>query len=419
MGYGTGVLKAYYAVSFSRGLTVGVAGASSLFISQQSGAPQNFLVAARGLGMILSPALFARCIGRMVWCGESQSGFAGALMMKVLAELVVARSNSVINLYLAFFVIGIAMAVLDTSAQVLVTRVHEENCGKAMMIYCAVYGIGCMLAPSLTIINPRMAWVAVAFTDFLVALLVARRRFFVGKPRNWKAKVRKVTPVSPSTSPPPAQPKSSAQDAGMESRLPARIVRAGVLFIFVAEATETAMSCWAFTYAVTALRLSEKVAALFPTAFYFSFTLTRLAVLPASTRVPPSSIVQVGTLAMLTGSSIFFGLSMLTGADSAPGPLAVKLLLGSLVLIGAGSCPLYPMMLASIRQHGDLSPEEQGWFMTSYSGGITMGMWLPGVVDLPGMELVGGVISFLIMTTHVRDFPWFRPVAKAEAMGDC
>lgn len=445
MGYGTGVLRAYYAVSLMRGLTVGVSGASSMYIAQKSGAPQNFLVAARGVGLVVAPVALARLIGRILWSGNSQYGFAVALVCKVIAELVIARASEAIPLYSAFLVIGVSMALLDTLAQMLITRVHKENCGLPMMIYCAVYGIGCTIAPYLTLRFAFQSWDILALMDLLVAVAVAGRRAFRGKPRDWKLKIRGA--ISPTETPGEAPLKP----------LPSRVLRAGMAFVFMAQATETAMSCWAFTFAASSMGLPPRVAALFHATFYFTFTTTRLLVLPISAKVLPSAITQIGTMMTLVGSSLFFSLTrgfsvpmvtsypeekmgdvndtldtahdmvgllnnsvndLLGQADEAPaevvGTSELMPILISLALIGAGSCPLYAMMLGAVRRHGDLNHHQQGLFMTSYSSGITVGMWLPGLVSLPYVEMLGSTCMLLIMASHLKEFP-FSDTKKGHA----
>jgi len=429
-GHGTGVLRAYYIVSFHRGLTVGVAGASSLYIAQRSGTPQNLLVAARGIGLVFSPVLLSNVIHKMVWSGNSQYGWGVAIIFKMIAELLIGRAESSLVLYAAFFTIGVTMAMLDTSATALVTKVHEKNCGLSMLLYCAVYAMGAMVAPFMTIANPYRAWDVLAAIDFATAMYLAAKRF-AGKPRNWKSKIRKTGlnetngggsepgsgNISRCTTEEPengaSQRKPSKLVAAVEKRPPARVLRAGFAFIFVAQAAETAMSCWAFTFAATTLNLPPKVCALFPTSFYLADTATRFAVVPLSSRLLPSAIAQVGTLISFAGGILFYCMSRSHADILASGELdpdqvnaTVRWFLASFAMMGSGLCPCYAMMLGSLRQHGDLSARESSYYMTSYAAGITMGMWLPGVISLPYMELGGAVSIFLIMTSHVRDFPW-------------
>lgn len=430
MGYGTGVLRAYYAVSLMRGLTVGVAGASSLYIAQKSGAPQNVLVAARGVGLIIGPAILSRLIGKMVWSGESQSGFAIASAAKVAAELAIPRAQNEFVLYAAFLVIGLAMAVLDTSAQILITRVHKEQCGLIMLIYCAVYGVGCMVAPFIAIRDPFRVWDLLALIDLVVASSVGCRRLVIGKPRNWKAKVRgntaasigqaTETPTSPTS---PVGPTSTEEPAKV---LPSRVLHAGMAFVFLAQTTETAMSCWAFTFAATTLHLGKKQAALFPSSFYLSFTTARGLVLILSTKFLPSTIAQVGTMLTVIGSLLFYNLtrhaagcvqvSIASEAELCQS-MDIRPMLACLALVGAGSCPLYPMMLGSVRQHGDMDAKQQGWFMSAYSSGITAGMFLPGLISLPYIEVFGTMAMFLILSSHIRYFPLLNRQKRHQLVG--
>mmetsp|Transcript_39434 Transcript_39434/g.92757 ORF Transcript_39434/g.92757 Transcript_39434/m.92757 type:complete len:452 (-) Transcript_39434:137-1492(-) len=424
MGYGTGVMRAYYAVTFMRGLTTGVAGTTSLFLSQHTGVPQHWIFFCRGLGLTLGPLIFGKVIGRMTWSGESQSGWALFLLCKSIAEVAVSRVTSGSLLYLSFFVIGIVSVILDVSAAIHVTRIHGKNCGLPFLIYYTLYGIGCIIAPWLSIGLMLRSWDFLAFLDFLTAVVVGGRRLVVGKPRNWKAKVRGLVAASP---------KWQKSEPAEEGFVPFKVLRAGLLGIFIVQAAETAMSSWAFTYAKAELGIGAQVAALFPSVFYASFTITRVFVMPVSHALLPSTFVQLGALVGVIASLSFYLLandlrsSVRAGLDpellAAPDfevPVIVdsyselnvkqKSLLAIVALSGAGSCPLYPMLLSSMRQHGNLSLQQQSWFSTVASIGVALGVWAPGVLSLPTFSLAGTSLLFLIISSYQRVFPWRKPV---------
>mmetsp|Transcript_29792 Transcript_29792/g.68616 ORF Transcript_29792/g.68616 Transcript_29792/m.68616 type:complete len:454 (+) Transcript_29792:90-1451(+) len=432
MGYGTGVLRAYYAVTFMRGLTTGVAGTTSLYISKQTGLPQHWIFFARGLGLTLGPLIFGKVIGRMVWSGESQSGWTLLLVCKAMAEVAIIRVSSGALLFFLFFVIGIVTVVLDVSATIHVTRVYGKKCGSALIIYYTLYGVACILAPWLSIGLMLHSWDALALTDLLIAIAIGGRRFVVGKPRNWKAKVRGLALASPL-----ASPRSEKQEPADEGFVPAKVLRAGLTGVFIVQATETAMSSWAFTYAKSELGIGVKVAALFPTLFYTSFTLTRCIVMPISNAFLPSLFVQLGVLVGVVASLSFYIIALqlqseyqdATAAMIAQTPsrklpledlilveslsdlnLKHKLLLLCVALSGAGSCPLYPMLLSSMRQHGNLSLQQQSWYSTTASIGVALGVWAPGILQLPTFSLYGSVLMFLVTSSYRRIFPWTKPI---------
>jgi len=163
------------------------------------------------------------------------------------------------------------------------------------------------------------------------------------------------------------------------------------------------MSAWGFTFAATTLGQPDRVAALFPATFYFAYTAGRFVVVPASMRMLPSVIVHAGALLTLLGALL---LAFLAGGAAPASPTApVGAVLLCVALVGAGTCPLFAMMMASLRQHGDLSPKQQGLYRTCSNLGNTMGMWLPGLVSLPRAELVWALALVLILSSSVRSFP--------------
>mmetsp|Transcript_70025 Transcript_70025/g.193702 ORF Transcript_70025/g.193702 Transcript_70025/m.193702 type:complete len:434 (-) Transcript_70025:147-1448(-) len=419
-GYGTGVLRAYYVVCFMRGVTVGVVGTSSLFIAERSGVPQNMLIAARGLGLTIGPVVLGRAIGKLARSGESQCGFALALAAKMLCEILIPRMASSWALYLAFFVIGLSMNFLDTSASILVEMVHGEKCATPMLVYCAVYGTGAMVAPFVAVALPGQAWTLLALIDFAVATAVAGRRLGRGKPRAWRARVQARAELA-------APGNASPTIVAAKVRLPARVLRAGLAFIFVQQAAETAISSWAFTFATSGLGLPARIAAWFPSSFYLSFTATRFIAIPASAALLPSTIAQVGTILILGGALLLnrctCSFSTAVSAGTLPEELTghIHVILFSLAVIGAGTCPLFAMVLASMRQHGEMTAQEHGLFNTCKALGMTMGMWLPGIISLPNADLLWAVCMFLIISSHVRDFPWWKQlhhIALAKGLGE-
>lgn len=198
-------------------------------------------------------------------------------------------------------------------------------------------------------------------------------------------------------------------------RLPARVLRAGLAFIFVQQAAENAIASWAFTFASTNLGLSSRLAALLPSTFYFTFTAMRVVIIPLTSRLAPSTIAQAGVAVILAGSLLFAASARGYSAAAAGGATAEELMwyframLASLAMLGAGTSPQFACLLASMRQHGKLAPQEHGWYNTSRALGQTLGMWLPGLIRLPQAELAWSVAMWLILSSHVRDFPWRAP----------
>jgi fucose permease len=404
--HGTGVLPVFFAVMFMRGVTVGVVGTSSLFIAQSSGLPQNQLVAARGLGLIIGPALLGKLVGKFVWSGESQLGTASLLLAKAACEAAIPRATSLpVVLYLSFFVLGLAMTSLDVTKNVLVTRVFGDRCALPLNFYEVTYGLGAMLAPAVTVALRSQAWNVLVLVDLSLALLVATKRLRFGKPRGWKVKLRGVPTCFDDV-------EKCAQVA--KEGVPRRVLAVGLTFLFVAQACETAMSAWGFTFAATTLGLPVETAAMFPTVFYIAFTGARFLSLWLSSHLPPSTILQVSTALVLAGSVSLHSLDAQAATVQA---LSTTSFLASVAMIGVGVCPLYATTLACIRRHGDLSSNELALYQTCSALGNTMGLWMPGLLGLPQAERLWACAIFLMLNSNRAAFPWW-PKSEPTMKGD-
>jgi len=406
-GHGTGVLRAYYLLYVIRGLTVGIVGTCSFFVAQNTGVRQNYLVAARGVGTTIAPALLGHLIGRMINMGEAQMGVALPLLAKLLCELTIPRAESSTCVFLAMFGIGVAMAVLDTMATILIGRVHGKQCGQALVVYDTAYGIGCMVAPFIAVIDPQRAWDFLAAVDFLVCAALAGKRTFRGKPTGWQRKLSSCSIGS-----------DAASTASSEVRPPRLVLRAGLAFTFFVQTAMTAVSCWGFTYAATTLQLPKEVAARIPGAFYAACTLARLVLMPITRVVPPSCIMHAAAVLTLLAAFAFYALDHLVRAGASADAL-LPLLVACFMLMGAGFCPHYSLMIAAMQQHGDLAPQEHGWYGTSTCLGVTAGMWLPGYLSLPLIELVGSACLLVVINSNLKEFPrgysWKHPEPVAVA----
>jgi len=407
--HGTGVFPAYFVVLFMRGVTVGVVGTSSLLISRASGLPQNQLIAARGLGLILGPSICSRMVSKFVWSGESQTGTALLLLAKALCQLAIPRAtNRPMALYLAFFALGLAMTMLDITKNDLVTRVFKERCSLPLNLYEVTYGLGALVAPMVSVSLGDNAWNLLVLVDMSLAVLVAGKRLGWGKPRDWKVKLRGLQNQINSLE------DGNKDKSNLSRRVPRRVLHVGLAFLFMAQACETAMSAWAFTLASSNLGLPPEVAAMFPTAFYFAFTGTRFVTLLASIWLSPSTVMQFSTTLVLVGALWLRGLS--AHAQSLA-EVQVHMFLCCIALIGAGVCPLYATTISSIKQHGDLTTRELGWYQTCSALGNTMGLWMPGVICLPNAEAIWAIGIVLILNSHRREYPWW-PKNKSMVIND-
>lgn len=245
MGHKTGVYRATFMINFIRGVTIGVIGTTSLTISGRSGVPQNNLIAARGLGLIIAPMLFGSAIGKLLRTGEVFRCISGALVVKAACELYLAlQGSSAVLLCLALFSMGIAMGILDTAGGVVITMVHGQRCALPLNVIHALYGTGGMLAPLFALAAQERAWHVLALVDLLVAMGVTKTRLNRRLPR--AGPQEGLASAGPAGGDTPAGPL-----ADLEGSAPARVFGAGAAFLVLAQAAETAVSAWGFTFAVS------------------------------------------------------------------------------------------------------------------------------------------------------------------------
>mmetsp|Transcript_110223 Transcript_110223/g.355445 ORF Transcript_110223/g.355445 Transcript_110223/m.355445 type:complete len:405 (-) Transcript_110223:291-1505(-) len=404
MGYGTGVLRTYFAYYFVRGMVVGIAGTASLFIAQRTGVSQTTLVLARGCGMIVGPLVSSRLIGWTLRRGETQLAMATLLICKAIFALAMPRMTWAFGLYSAFFLLGVVMSVLDTLGIYLVTSVMKGDSGTRLSLYDACYGIGGMVAPFVTVAMPERVWDLLAVLDLCIALPLVAKRAVKGKPRDWQTKLVAVTSNAVDDS------NTLGGDLEHADPVPSRIIQVGVAFTFISQIASTSVSAWGFTFASSHLGLPTALAAAVPSTFYFSSTVTRFIIAAVSRRVVPSAIMQASLLSLLMGAAVFWTVSL--GISTSPFKLQAYLLLVGVGFMGAGSCPHYSFMLVSMSAHGKLEPRELAWYSTSVNLGAASGMVVPSLVSLPNVEMICAVALFGILSSNLRDFPWKQPEIK-------
>lgn len=398
MGFGTGVMNAFYVYFFVRGLTVGVSGACCLFISRSTGVPQNWLTASRGLGQIVGPVLCGRLIGKAFWSGESRTAMASALAIKAFAELLLPQLSGAVSLCVALCAVGLASGGLDAYLTFLVSRCYQDQAGKALIRYGATYSMGCMVAPFVAVACPNYAWHVLAGLDLAVASVLATKRLLNGKPRGWEEKIRGASNAS--GDPTDARPTAAKPP-------PRTVVVAGSVYTLFVQVVQTGISCWGFTFGVTSLGLPDTAAATIPSVFAFFFMATRFTViLPAASWCPPSTMLHIGTCITVISCTMLYWLSL--------SPPSLWAVLAVMAVLGMGLCPHDSMMLAAMQLQGNMTPQDHGWYGTCYSLGTMLGMWLPGLISLSYIELMGSLSMFLILNGRKCDFS--RHAGKLPAL---
>lgn len=405
MGSGSGVLQAFFLWNFVRGVTVGIAGTATLYVAEQTGVAQGLMAFSRGVGMICGPLLMSKLLGKLIWSGESQYGFGSVLAFKALCVLLVPRLRQAWALCLCFFGIGAAMAVLDTFNIMLVGRLLKARSGAELAKYDLCYGVGGMVAPYIAILVHRHSWDVLATVDLVMAFWVIRRRACIGKPTDWKQKIRYPEKG--------VATKNGSMDQVSQS-VPPKVLRAGLSFAFISQIGSTSISAWGFAFTTKRFGFSEEWAALVPSSFYLASMLPRLVNTYLARRVLASTLVHVSLIFIILGSmSVFAASVMLTGdVDQRHGYIFMFL---GIWLMGTGYANHYSMLLVSMTQHGELSSQQSGMFGSSVCFGITVGLWLAGLIDLAHVELGIATLLTAIWTAHIREFPFCGTLKKNGA----
>ncbi|CAJ1358138.1 unnamed protein product [Effrenium voratum] len=406
MGSGSGVLQAMFFWQLVRGITVGIAGTATLYVADQTGVPQSVMAAARGVGMILGPILASKTIGRLIWSGESQYGFGLVLSLKAICVWLVPRLNGAIGLCLAFGSIGAAMSVLDTFNIMLVGRLLKSSSGSALSKYDLCYGIGGMVAPFVAVWAHRHSWDLLATLDLCIAMVVVRRRACLGKPTDWKQKIR-----NPEGAEGGLASASEAKGVEQAAAVPSRVVKAGLAFTLISQIGSTSISAWGFAFVTKHHHFPEKWAALVPSSFYLASMLPRLINTWLARHILPSALVHISLVFVLLGAICFLMASMALDAEPQG---SYRLLFAGITLLGAGYSSHYSFVLVSMTQHGELTPQQNGMFGSTVCMGITMGLWLAGFFHLARLEQSVSALLIAIWMAHIREFPICRKASDVN-----
>jgi len=411
MGRGTGVLQAYHVYYFTRGLTTTILGTTSLQLARSSGMAQNNLLLLRGLGFTLGPMMTGSLLGKAMWCGESQNTFVLLVTIKSLCELLIPSfGESAWLLGMAFFTLGFAMAVVGTFVDILLCQIHRERCSGPLTVYYALYGLGGMLGPYITLLVPDYAWQFIGAVDLAIAAAIFKNRCLSGKPREWKMKVRQVDPKALLERSRPQEPRTP----NTAKAVPMSVFARGLCCSFLNECIQTAMSSWVFTFVVDTLGQPPTLGATFSSTFYVPFIMVRCLMLPLTRFVPPSVFLQAGIYITSIGALIFwwYGEKVLAEPD---GDFPMGMLLLGTALLGTGTCPLGSVIIGAMASHGEISPQRIGWYGTACTLGTTCGMWLPGLIKLSQIELIWSSMICVVALASLQDFPLWPSRRKASA----
>ena len=371
----------YYWLFICLGLDMAIVGPNMQTLASQTNASlaeMGLLLLVGPLGGILGTALSGRVFDRTN--GHVVMGIA-----QLCAAALVALFPFVPWFWLLVaiaFLKGIALGVINTGANTLLTWMHGEKVGPFMNGLHFCFGFGSFVAPFLVAQvlglenGYRLAfWALAAFAG-----LAGLRMLFLG---------------------------DSPRPAGNETRQPARsesgsrpylFVFIASLFLFFYVGAEISFGSWIYTYATKLGLASEKGAAYLNSAFWFSFTIGRLISVFIATRVKPGRLIPAAVLG---------GLAFLSLALFLPGSSAALWAAS----IGLGFCmaPVWPTGFTLAGQSIDLSGKLSGLILLGDSiGGMVLPSLLGKVIETAGPR----AMVYLIFTSLALNLAAFGGMLK-------
>jgi len=335
----------YYAAFVGLGLTTASLGPtlSSLADHTQSNLREiSFLFTARSLGYLVGSLLGGRLYDRTRGHPVMATGFIVIAMMLFLAPLM----PLLWLLTAVLLVLGMAEGAVDVGGNTLLVWVHRREVGPFMNGLHFFFGVGTFLSPIIiaqaVLMSGDITWAYWALALIMLPMVVGLARL-------------------PS---PAAQKVSEDGPIGQVNHLLVVLV---AVFFFLYVGAEVSFGGWIFTYAV-AMGLTDKIIAAYLTsAFWGSFTLSRLLAIPIAARVRPRYIL----LADLVGCLISVGVIVLWSHS------ATAIWLGT---FGVGLCmaSIFPTTISWAGRRMTITGQVTGWFFVGSSLGGMVLAWLIG-----------------------------------------
>jgi MFS transporter, FHS family, Na+ dependent glucose transporter 1 len=302
----------------------------------------------------ISAILVARSLGYIVgsllggWLYDHYWGhpvMAGSLTLGAVAVAATPGIPSLWLLSVVFFIMGIALSMLDVGGNTLLIWFHGRKSGPYMNGLHFAFGIGALAAPLVVVQIVQWtgtfdwAYRMLAVLIFLPVVFLLRLR----SPRNAK----------------------SAQVAGETS--PKNMLLVGVfalIFLFYV-GSEASFGDWVYTYGVESGLESEVTAGYLTSVFWAVFTIGRLLAIPVAARVRPRIILLVDFIGMVVSLAVL----SLWGDSQV-------ILWGGTILLGLAMASVFAAAFSLAERQLTITGRVTSIFFVGASGGAMFFSWL-------------------------------------------
>lgn len=244
------------------------------------------------------------------------------------------------------FLLGIAQGWLDVGGNTLLVWVHGEKVGPFMSGLHFFFGLGALLAPIIvarTVMlsdNINWAYWTLAIAVFPIALVFTALK-------------------SPEIRKPPSKDESRRSNAVLVVLI--------TLFFFLHVGAEISFGGWIYSYGLYMGIAQETGAAYLTSAFWGSFTLSRLLSIPVSMKLKPRTMLIIDIVGGLTASII-----ILAGSRS-----RFAVWTGT-ILMGFSIASLFPTSINFAERNMHISGKVTSCFLVGSSVGIMFFPWFIG-----------------------------------------
>ena len=302
----------------------------------------------------ISAILVARSLGYVVgsllggWLYDHYRGhpvMAGSLTLGALAAAATPGIPSLWLLSAVFFIMGVALSMLDVGGNTLLIWFHGSKSGPYMNGLHFAFGIGALAAPLVVVQIVQWtgtfdwAYRMLAVLIFLPVVFLLRLR----SPHNAKR----------------------AQVAGEAP--PKNMLLVGVfalIFLFYV-GSEASFGDWIYTYSIKSGLESEVTAGYLTSTFWAVFTFGRLLAIPVAARVRPRIILLVDFLGMV----VFLAVLSLWGDHQV-------ILWGGTILLGLAMASVFAAAFSLAERQLTITGRVTSIFFVGASGGAMLFSWL-------------------------------------------
>jgi len=356
---------AYYLSSIIMGATAAASGPSLPVLAENtaSGLDRISLIFVFGsLGYLIGSYFGGRAYDRI----PGHKLMAGILILLGIAATMIPIAHALGALLFFFFLSGLANGVLDTGCNTLLLWTHGETAGPFMNGLHFFFGVGSFTAP-LLLVKILLSTGSIVWLYWSIGIICLPAAIWL-----WFL-------------PEPSMPVRTNE--GTNASFPVLAVLFCVILFFLNVGLEFGFGNWIYTYALTLGLGTTITAAYLTSAFWGSFTVSRLIGIWVSTRARSQTILFMDLIGCAVGTII-----IMTWKDS-----DLALWIGTIGL-GLSIASMFPtsMMLAAERMK--VTGTITGWLLVGSGIGSMFLPWLIGqIFVLTGPRSMTTVLLFDIV----------------------